>query len=296
MIYIHYRTKPQFFSTWPDWVSDFIGAVNIFPYQRAKTHARATRASCDQVGGAFTILVFEHAAAFTSQFTLLFISLLSSGSFTFSPSTKHRGDSVESHRTIGTNARGMGRWESWPRLTAWVILLSQCCTWHHAVSRVAHYDFITTFIHFQKLFEKFSESILLAKQNCCCGKSWVTHILLSGLSCRCIARENPNRLPGSPSFLMTWLVSRLKASTKPGSRMMSMLEKSAAKGSRGLGSSSISALSRCSHSSSENRGALWRSDHFSAQRRLEWQADCAAAFPNLAPQRHSGFTVNCTAY
>lgn len=39
-----------------------------------------------------------------------------------------------------------------------------------------------------------------------------THILLStGCSCRCNAREKPKRLPGSPFFLNTFFVSKLKA-------------------------------------------------------------------------------------
>lgn len=73
-----------------------------------------------------------------------------------------------------------------------------------------------------------------------------THILLSGLSWRCMVMENPNMLPASPSFLMTWLVSRLKASTKVGSRTKAF-RKSAAKASGALpsGSGGISALSRC---------------------------------------------------
>lgn len=43
------------------------------------------------------------------------------------------------------------------------------------------------------------------KQN---NKSYI--VLSEGLSCRCMARENPNKLPGSPSFLRTFNVSRLK--------------------------------------------------------------------------------------
>lgn len=39
-----------------------------------------------------------------------------------------------------------------------------------------------------------------------------SNILLSdGLSCRCIAREKPNKLLASPVFLITLVVSRLKA-------------------------------------------------------------------------------------
>lgn len=43
-----------------------------------------------------------------------------------------------------------------------------------------------------------------------------TYILVSaGSSCRCMAREKPKRLPGSPLFLCTFSASRLKAESRP---------------------------------------------------------------------------------
>lgn len=113
-----------------------------------------------------------------------------------------------------------------------------------------------------------------------------------------MAMENPNRLPASPSFLMTWLVSRLKVSTKVGSRTQAF-RKSAAKASEALPSSSsgISALSRCFPVQSQE--PLTAGVRLSTSARCRDWLDGAAAcvFPPLGTAAPSpAIMMNYTAY